>query len=88
MIVATALFKSLYIKQDIPPALPPSLCETVTVDSPVQGSNYENPQDWLKTYNNHILQSTVFLKGPLLSTIPGFSEIVTSACLFCILYQV
>ena len=39
--------------------------------------DYKNIQDWLKTHNNHIFQSSVFLKGTLLSIIPAISELIT-----------
>ena len=60
-----------------PSSLPPSIRETIASNAPVPGSNHETNQDWLSKYNNHIYQNTLFFKGPLLTTITEFSELIT-----------
>ena len=60
-----------------PSSLPPSIRETISSNAPVPGSNHETNQDWLSKYNNHIYQNTLFFKGPLLTTITEFLELIT-----------
>ena len=49
-----------------PSLLPESIVETIPLDSPVVGSNYESCEHWLKLYNSFPYNNSIFFKGPLL----------------------
>ena len=53
--------------QNYPSLLPPSIKETISAYSPVDGSNHESCEKWLKIYNNTHFSKSLFFKGPLLS---------------------
>lgn len=74
----------LHKVRNFPLILPISVKNTVAENSPVPGSTFESSQEWLASYNNHIYNSSVFFKGPLLAMIPEISNLITPACLFSI----
>ena len=46
--------------------MPLSVRLTVSKDIPTSESTHESCADWLKQYNNHIYNNSVFFKGPLM----------------------
>ena len=57
-----------------PSLLPPAIIETISTDSPIQGSNHELCESWLRIYNNHLYRNTLFFKGPLLVATSKINE--------------
>ena len=76
VIVVNALI-FMHKKRHFPFALPLSVRETITNNSPIPGSNHETNLEWLTNYNNNIYRNSLFFKGPLLSIISELSELVT-----------
>ena len=56
--------------------IPQSISSTVALDAPDRDSTFESSSDWLNMYNTNIYRSSVFFKGPLLSRITNFSNIL------------
>ena len=59
---------------DYPSLLPSSIIETISKDSPIQGSNHELCESWLKIYNNFPYRNSLFFKGPLLLSTSNINE--------------
>ena len=76
VIVSNALL-FIHKQRHFPHALPRSLRETIANYAPIPGSNYETSGLWLSEYNNNTYRNSLFYKGPLLSIISEFSEIIT-----------
>ena len=57
-----------------PSLLPSSIIETISKDSPIQGSNHELCESWLKIYNNFPHRNSLFFKGPLLLSTSNINE--------------
>ena len=58
-----------------PSLIPLSVRLTISEDSPTTESTYESCEDWLKKYNNHIYNKSVFFKGPMLAATSIINEV-------------
>ena len=54
-------------------SLPENVFKTITSDSPDTNSTLDSSENWLNTFNTNIYRTSVFFKGPLLSTRPEFN---------------
>ena len=63
-----ALNALLMIKKihSYPSLLPNSITETIPTNSPEPGSNHNDCETWLRTYNTTIYRNSLFFRGPLL----------------------
>ena len=76
VIVANSLL-FMHKQKHFPLALPQSVKQTIAFNAPVPGSSHDTNLDWLSKYNNHVYRNSIFFKGPLLSIIPEFSDLIT-----------
>ena len=51
--------------------------KTIADNAPLPGAIHESSSDWHQNFNNHLNTRSVFYKGPLLSIIPAFVDLVT-----------
>ena len=65
-LVALNAFLLIYKIKKVPFLIPLSIRLTISDDSPTLESTYEGCENWLRTYNNHIYNKSVFFKGPLI----------------------
>ena len=59
-------FLFIYKIRNCPSLIPPSVRYTISDDCPKSGSTHETCEVWLKNYNNHVYNKSVFFKGPLM----------------------
>ena len=76
MIVVNSLL-FMHKQKHFPLALPQSVKQTIPFNAPAPGSNHDTNLEWLSMYNNHIYRNSLFFKGPLLSIIPEFADLIT-----------
>ena len=74
LIALNALLLIYKIKK-FPSLIPLSVRQTISENSPTVESTYESCEDWLKKYNNHIYNKSVFFKGPMLTATSIINEI-------------
>ena len=55
-------------------SLPLEVSSTISPDSPSYQATIESAETWLSKYNTSVFRSSVFFKGPLLSTRPEFNR--------------
>ena len=65
-----------------PSLIPLSVRLTISEDSPTTESTYESCEDWLKKYNNHIYNKSVFFKGPMLAATSIINEVFSPESFF------
>ena len=65
-VIVLNAFLLIHKIKNFPSLLPTSVSSTISEDSPVPGSTHETCENWLKVYNNHIYNKSVFFKGPLI----------------------
>ena len=56
--------------------IPESVKSIISPSAPDNKSNYESCSDWLAAYNTNIYRTSIMFKGPLLSRVENFSEII------------
>ena len=69
----------------LPLTLPQSVRDTISVDSPREGSDHVTCNNWLEKYSNCYYNRSLFFKGPLLAVTPAVGGLVTTTSLFSII---
>ena len=76
-VIVTNSLLFMHKQKHFPLALPRSVKLTIASNAPVPGSNHDTNLEWLSKYNNHVYRNSLFFKGPLLSVIPEFADLIT-----------
>ena len=64
--------------------IPQSVAATIRPDAPVQGSDHETCDEWLKTYGTETFRTSFFYKGPLIFTDSRTLQLQTPTALLSI----
>ena len=62
-----------------PNSLPVPLCKCIPNNSPVPGSDHETAEAWLNVYDNMHYRTSLFFKGPMLSTMQELLNIAPAS---------
>ena len=73
-IIASNALTLIHKIRHFPNSVPSSIRSCIPDTAPVQGANYETSLAWLTIYNNSHFRSSLFFKGPMLSTMQEFSN--------------
>ena len=80
IVVKNALI-TMHKIRNFPDKIPLSVCETISQNAPVHGSDHESCEEWLKMYGTNIYQSSFFYKAPLIHADPITKGLETSITL-------